>query len=240
MATLYGTKADGDLQPVQVNSQGQLSVDLEAGAKGPDGDQGPIGEQGPIGDKGPTGDTGEKGPTGDKGPDGNAGISASTMYAYTRPSSDYGPGLNAGGFKNLSFNTTLWQGQGLVSNSGTSVTLLAGTYICEAESSFYATGWANLRMYATRAGVEIGYPAEGVTQRSDGATTVALYTTGIITVESQEIVELQYRVEASGYTNKNNTVSFSTTIMDYWIRITPISDSSLRALDVAFRNKASA
>jgi hypothetical protein len=52
MAILYGTTADGESLPVQVNEFGQLVAQGLEGAQGPQGEQGLQGEPGPAGEPG--------------------------------------------------------------------------------------------------------------------------------------------------------------------------------------------
>lgn len=239
MATLYGTKADGDLQPVQVNSQGQLSVDLEAGAKGPDGDKGETGDKGPDGDPGPKGPDGDKGPEGDKGPDGNSGITSSTLFAYVVEISATGQEAIAADWQQCFLNTQVWSNGALVSLSSNQITLLAGTYILEAYCPFWRTDYSSLRLFATRANQTIGYVGKANAGVSDASSSAAIVQ-GAISVEASEIVELQYRVGAADGKLGGANLSGGGQAAYQWVRITPVSSETLKALDVAFRNKASA
>lgn len=239
MATLYGTTAAGDLQPVQVNSQGQLSVDLEGGEKGPTGDQGPIGEQGPIGDKGPTGDPGEQGPVGDKGPDGNSGVAASSMFGFVAASGGQAQEAFPNDWKRANLNTQVWSNGALVALSENTISLLAGTYIVEAICPFFQTGDSRLMLYGTRSGQQIGNVAIATSNAGADAST-SVYVSGVVSVENQEIVELQYFCTANYGSLGRSVSSAAGNKMYQWVRVTPVSDETLRALDVAFRNKSSA
>ena len=239
MATLYGTSPTGDLLPVQVNSAGQLAVDLEGGEKGPTGDKGPEGDKGPDGDQGPDGNAGEKGPTGDKGPDGNAGITASTMFGQVLTEGAAAQSASAGSWNQCSLNATLWSNGALVSLTSSQITLLAGTYIVEGYCQFYKTGFSRLRLYASRFGGSIG-PAVVVETAQDSNQVVSAYATGVITVENSEVVELQYLVQRGGGSLGVSNGADNPSKMYQWVRVSPVSDETLKALDVAFRNKTSA
>ena len=239
MATLYGTKADGDLQPVQVNSQGQLSVDLEAGAKGPDGDKGETGDKGPTGDQGPDGNPGPQGPTGDKGPDGAAGIAASTMFGYVCDVNTEGQSLDAGAWRPLNLNTQLWSNGALVSLSNNQVVLLAGTYVIEGVCPFFKSGECQLRLVSQRTSQLIGNISAGRADSSTNAAT-SLYVVGVITVENSDIVELQAHVAVNCNAGVIPPEEIGLDRLNQWVRVSPIPTETLQALDVAFRNKTSA
>ena len=239
MATLYGTKADGDLQPVQVNSQGQLSVDLEAGAKGPDGDKGETGDKGPTGDQGPDGNPGDKGPTGDKGPDGAAGIAASTMFGDVVDNNSNGQSVSSNSWQVLNLNTQLFSNGALVSLQGNQVALLAGTYVIEGFCPFYKSGRCQLRLYSTRSSQTIGDISAGDAPTSSNGFA-PLYVVGVLTVENSDLVELQCYVELASNIGTVPPGAVNLDRLNQWVRISPLPTETLQALDVAFRNKTSA
>jgi len=238
MATLYGTKADGDLQPVQVNSQGQLSVDLEAGAKGPDGDKGETGDKGPTGDQGPIGDkgpTGDQGPIGDQGPMGPSGSVAFDGWVY-----QFSKGYPIG-------NSTTWQ----KSYWDTQISNLGGTFVSLSSDVFMfptgnffidgyvqvsCPGWFQVRLIDTRNNAVL-FESSPVDSES---STVAVPYLGFLQSTTNTPVEVQIRSSATtvylGSSVNPPTQAQSACLF----RVNKIPEAMMSALDVAFRNKPAA
>ena len=234
MAILYGTLPDGETKRVQVNDVGQLVVDSTEGPKGPEGDKGPDGDPGPVGDKGPTGDKGpdgDKGPQGDPGPMGPSGSTAFDAFAYAFSSGHTFSGTSS--WTTCPFDTQ-WANTGgtYVSLASNSFMFLPGSYYVEGYIQAASNGFIQVRAMDTRNNAVLF--ESGANDSGNSLILIPFYF--FVTTESNTPIEIQMK-DQSGTINYGSSGSGPTAgAVSQMIKVNKLSDQTMQALAVAFRN----